>query len=90
MGSLLLPHFYGFFYVCLGLVALSNPGFHLAQTSGLSQAIFQAYAWGDSIPVLGIGSWAPCGPSFWALLTMPSLPLPVAGPGLTSRSELVS
>ena len=75
------PIFMFFFYVCLGLVAFSNPGFHLAQTSGLSQAIFQAYAWGDSIPVLGIGSWAPCGPSFGHCLPCPPFPCLWRGPG---------
>ena len=78
MGSLLLPHYYGFFYVCLVVIAFSNPGFHLVQTSGLSQAVYQAYAWGGSIPffmglapgslvVLQFGHCLPCplSPCLW-------------------------
>ena len=47
MGSLLLPPLLWGFHVCLVVIAFSNPGFHLAQTNGLSQAVYQAYACGD-------------------------------------------
>ena len=58
------PNFYGFFYVCLGLVAFSNPGFHLDQTSGLSQAIFPGIRLGGFDP----SSWdRPLGP-LWSFL----------------------
>ena len=33
--------------VCLVVIAFTNPGFHLVQTNGLSQAVYQAYACGD-------------------------------------------
>ena len=42
-------------------------------------------------PSYGIGSWTACGPSFLGhCLPCPLPPLPDAGLGLTSRSELVS
>ena len=45
-GSHLLSPLLGGFPVCLVVNALANPGFHLVQTIGLSQAVYQAYACG--------------------------------------------